>query len=50
MKGETYRDPWELAVEELEWIIENHHPEQLDERVQTEIAKLLISADRELGL
>ncbi len=33
----------------MAWIRENHHPEPLEAAQQTELAKILAAADREIG-
>ncbi len=45
--GGAYRDPIEVAREQVEWILSNHVPEPLDMARQAEIARLLAAADRE---
>jgi len=47
--GGGYRDPIEVAREKTDWILQNHHPEPLSEAQQRELARILQSADRELG-
>lgn len=37
------------ALEKTEWILENHHPQPLEEDKQTELNKILKAADQELG-
>jgi len=44
-----YRDPVEVAQEKANWILENHHPEPLDEAQQAEFRRILQAAERELG-
>jgi trimethylamine--corrinoid protein Co-methyltransferase len=44
-----YRDPQEVALEKVRWILENHQPQPLDEAQQVELARILDAADRELG-
>jgi hypothetical protein len=48
-KDGGYRDPIEVAREKVDWILENHHPESLDEATQTELTRILQAAERELG-
>jgi trimethylamine--corrinoid protein Co-methyltransferase len=43
-----FRDPVEYAREKIDWILENHHPEPPPPEVQTEIDRILATADREL--
>jgi hypothetical protein len=47
--GGTYRNPLEVAKEKTDWILENHHPEPLDEAQQAEFRRILRAAERELG-
>lgn len=44
-----YRDPIEVSREKTSWILENHHPEPLEELQQAELTKILEAAERELG-
>jgi trimethylamine--corrinoid protein Co-methyltransferase len=44
-----FRDPVEVACEKADWILENHHPEPLDETKQTELVHILHSAEQELS-
>jgi trimethylamine--corrinoid protein Co-methyltransferase len=46
--GGGYRDPLEVAIERTGWILENHHPEPLDEVQQAEFKRILQAAEREL--
>jgi trimethylamine--corrinoid protein Co-methyltransferase len=39
----------QYALEKTEWILENHHPQPLDETKQAELKKILNAADQELG-
>ena len=43
-----FRDPIEVALEKTAWILENHHPEPLSEAQQSELNRILLTADREL--
>jgi len=45
----TFRDPIEMAREKTDWILENHHPQPLDETQQAEFARILKTAEQELG-
>jgi hypothetical protein len=45
---ERYRDPIEVAREKTDWILENHHPEPLEEAQQAELTRILQVADQEL--
>ena len=47
--GGGYRDPIEVAQEKVAWILENHHPEPLEEAQQAELTRILQVAKRELG-
>jgi trimethylamine--corrinoid protein Co-methyltransferase len=47
--GGGYRDPIEVAREKTDWILENHHPEPLDEAQQAEFKHILQAAEQELG-
>jgi trimethylamine--corrinoid protein Co-methyltransferase len=44
-----FRDPIEVALEKTAWILENHHPEPLSEAQQSELNRILLTADRELS-
>jgi trimethylamine--corrinoid protein Co-methyltransferase len=44
-----YRDPIEAARETVGWILENHHPEPLDEATQAEFKRILAAAEREFS-
>ncbi len=44
-----YRDPVRVAREKVSWILENHHPEPPPAAVQTELDRILATADRELN-
>jgi trimethylamine--corrinoid protein Co-methyltransferase len=46
---ERYREPIEVAREKVDWILENHQPEPLDQAQQTELNHILQAADHELG-
>lgn len=48
-KGGSYRDPIEVAREKTNWILENHHPEALSEHQQTELARIVAAAEKELS-
>ena len=43
-----YRPIRQVARDKITWILENHHPEPLEQAVQNELARLLQAADREL--
>ncbi len=44
----NYRPALDVAREKFSWIYENHHPEPLDESIQTELDSILEIAGREL--
>jgi trimethylamine--corrinoid protein Co-methyltransferase len=44
-----YREPREVAREQVKWILENHHPEPLEKSKQDELTRILAAADKELG-
>ena len=44
-----YRDPVEVAREKTAWILENHHPQPLEEAEQAELNRILASAEGELA-
>jgi trimethylamine--corrinoid protein Co-methyltransferase len=44
----NYRPVLDVAREKFAWIYENHHPEPLDEAIQTELNSILEIAGREL--
>jgi trimethylamine--corrinoid protein Co-methyltransferase len=46
--GDGYRDPIEVAREKVNWILEHHHPEPLQEAKQAELMRILQAAEREL--
>jgi trimethylamine--corrinoid protein Co-methyltransferase len=48
-EGGDYCDPIEMAREKTDWILQNHHPEPLEEAQQSEIKCILQAAERELG-
>ena len=43
------RDPIEVARDKVHWILENHHPQPLDEAQRAELARILAAADRDLS-
>ncbi len=45
----NFRPVLDVAREKFAWIYENHHPEPLDEAIQTELNSILEIASRELG-
>ena len=48
-QGGGYRDPIEVAREKANWILENHHPQPLEEAQNNELTRILKAADRETG-
>lgn len=48
-KNSGYRDPFEVARENTDWILENHHPEPLSENQQSELTRIIEAAERELS-
>ncbi len=48
-QGGGYRDPIEVAREKANWILENHHPQPLEEAQKNELTRILKAADRETG-
>ena len=47
LPGGGYRDPLEVARQRVDWILENHHPQPLDEAQQNELTRILNAADRD---
>jgi len=47
--GGGYRDPIQVAREKVDWILEHHQPEPLDEAKQAELKRILEAAERELS-
>jgi trimethylamine--corrinoid protein Co-methyltransferase len=48
-EGGGYRDPIQVAREKVEWILEHHQPEPLEDAQQMELKRILQAAERELG-
>jgi len=48
-KGVHYRDPQKVAREQIEWILDNHKPSKLDDKIESEIKRLLETADKEIS-
>lgn len=46
-QGGGYRDPVEVAREKVDWILENHHPQPLEETQKEELTRILKAADRD---
>ncbi|MFQ6059256.1 MAG: trimethylamine methyltransferase family protein, partial [Anaerolineae bacterium] len=47
--GGGYRDPIEVAREKTDWILENHHPQPLEEAQRRELTRILQAAEREMN-
>ncbi|MBW2056172.1 MAG: trimethylamine methyltransferase family protein [Deltaproteobacteria bacterium] len=43
-----FLDPQEAAIEKIRWILANHHPNPLEEKVEKELARIIRTAEREL--
>jgi trimethylamine--corrinoid protein Co-methyltransferase len=43
-----YRDPREYAIDQVKWILANHHPEPLEDAKQAELDRILAAADKQL--
>jgi trimethylamine--corrinoid protein Co-methyltransferase len=43
------RDPIEVARDKVNWILENHKPQPLELPQQSELARILAAADKELA-
>jgi trimethylamine--corrinoid protein Co-methyltransferase len=43
-----YRDPRQVAIEKVDWILQNHQPEPLEPEKQKELQRILLAADKEL--
>ena len=43
-----YREPRDVAIEKVNWIRQNHHPEPLEPEKQAELKHILAAADKEL--
>jgi len=48
--GEKYRNAEEVARETIDWVLKNHHPAPLDEKVQQELRRIVAAADRDENL
>jgi len=48
--GEKYRDAEEVAHEVIDWVLKNHHPAPLDEKIRQELRKIMAAADRDENL
>jgi trimethylamine--corrinoid protein Co-methyltransferase len=45
-----FRDPVHLAREKVDWILQNHHPQPLEEGQKTEFKRILGAAERKFGI
>jgi trimethylamine--corrinoid protein Co-methyltransferase len=43
-----YREPREVAIDKMKWILQNHHPEPLEAGKRSELDRILKTADNEL--
>lgn len=43
-----YQDAHQVAVEKTRWILENHHPEPLQDTQKSELSRILAAADEEI--
>ena len=50
LAGEKYRDAEEVAHEVIDWVLKNHHPEPLDEKVRQELRRIVEAADQDENL
>jgi trimethylamine--corrinoid protein Co-methyltransferase len=48
-ENNKYRNPREVAIEKVRWIMEHYQPEPLEESKQKELARILKAADKELN-
>lgn len=48
--GEKYRNAEEVAHEAIDWVLKNHHPAPLDEKVQQELRRIVAAADQDENL
>jgi trimethylamine--corrinoid protein Co-methyltransferase len=44
-----YDDAVEMARQKVDWILDNHHPQPLDDAQQKELERILATADREMA-
>ena len=42
-----FKNPLEAAKEKIQWILKNHHPRPLEEKVQREMKKIITAAEKE---
>jgi len=50
LAGEKYQDPVEVAHGVIDWVLKNHHPAPLDEKVKQELGKIVAAADQDENL
>ncbi len=48
-KNGDYQDPFQMAREKTDWILENHHPEPLSTNQQSELGRILRTAEKQLS-
>jgi trimethylamine--corrinoid protein Co-methyltransferase len=44
-----FRDPIQAARQRVDWILNNHHPQPLEDAQSAELARILMAADREFA-
>jgi trimethylamine--corrinoid protein Co-methyltransferase len=47
-KQSEFRDPQEVAVEKVRWILQNHKPKPLDDKVTKELRRIIKAAEKHL--
>jgi len=47
-KDRDFHNPQDAAVEKIKWILKNHRPKPLDEKVKRELKRIMKSAEEEL--
>jgi trimethylamine--corrinoid protein Co-methyltransferase len=50
VEGEKYRDAVEVAHEAIDWILTNHRPAPLSEKVSQELRRIVAAADQDEDL
>jgi len=48
-ENHDFRDPHEVALEKTHWILQNHQPKPLDEKIEKEMSKIMKSAEDDLS-
>jgi trimethylamine--corrinoid protein Co-methyltransferase len=43
-----YREPRQVAIDKVNWILENHHPDPLEPEKQSALQRILAAADKEI--